>query len=257
MRLDDYFQKTKGFPSVQVINLEEHPHRKQYMIDQFRKYGLNYKIHTSKRFVDFKDKVDVEVISHDGYMSYTQIGIIINFVNAMKDWYYNTSESHVVICDDDISFESIEYWNFTWEQFFNRIPPCDLFQLIRIPFVVDPETVNHLHLKVRYGRVWGSSFLFSREYVKHLLDLLHPSENVYKIVSENGTYEPCIENCLAYNYGKCINFPLLFENNFDFQPGDGKHDGYDCYKLISQYIVRHWWRTHGKHLTLDEALTFP
>lgn len=255
MHLEDYYNKTKGFPSVQVINLEEHPQRKKYMIDQFNKYGLKYKIHTGQRFVSFRDKVSIEIVPPVQYMCYTSIGIVINFVNAMRDWYFNTNEDYAIFCDDDISFESIEYWNFTWHEFASKLPECNILQLVRIPDRITNINISKLDLQLRQGRWWGSSFLLPRERVKILLDLLYPADNVYRLTSENGRWEPCIENCIALNYGYVLNLPLLFENNFDLAPGAGIYTGLDQSKIISQYLIRHWWRTIGKDLDLERTLS--
>ncbi len=257
-----YADKLKGFPSVYTINLEESVDRREYMTNQFIKYGIKYTISTIPRYVTFKDKISVDVNSPVGvppdlHMQVwdLHIGATISFIDIMNYWYNNTDEEYAIFCEDDISFESIEYWNFTWEEFYSRLPHnWECLQLIRMHSDLTPNCINELQLDFRWGRWWGSSFMFRRSHVKRLLDILYVGKGKYKITSQNGTYDPCVENCLSFNYNTVCNFPLLFENNFNLTPVDGKMSGLNDSKLISNYIIRHYWKMLGKDLNLDDVM---
>lgn len=253
----DYIKKLIEFPTVNVINLEESSDRRKFMIDQFDKYGIRYKIHTKPRYVTFKDKVNVEIVSPTKWLPDLQIGALTSFIEAMKDWYFNTKEEYAIFCEDDISFESIEHWNFTWPEFIAKIPPeVEKVQLVRMTADLKPgESIQAFELNLRWGRWWGATFMFTRGEVFKLLNILNPSQGHYRLVSEDGNWEPCIENCLFLNYSKICNFPLLFEDNINLDPVDGKSICSTIEsKLISNYLIRHLWRTMGSSLDLNEAM---
>ena len=251
-----YADKLKGFPSVYTINLEESVDRREYMINQFIKYGIKYNIFTTPRYVTFKDDISVDVDTPTKTtLPNLHIGATISFVSIMNDWYNNTDEEYAIFCEDDVSFESIEHWNFTWEEFYSKIPKqWECLQLIRMSSDIRPSTIDELQLDFRWGRWWGSSFMFRRSHVKRLLDILYVGRNKYRITSQDGAYDPCVENCLSFNYNTVCNFPLLFENNFNLDPVDGKDLNANESKLISNYIIRHYWKTVGKNLNLDDAM---
>ncbi len=252
----NYADKLKGFPSVYTINLEESVDRREYMTNQFIKYGIKYNFFTTSRYVTFKDKISVDVNTpFKTTLPNIHIGATISFVNIMNEWYNNTDEEYAIFCEDDVSFESIEHWNFTWEEFYSKIPnQWECLQLIRMCSDINPTNINDLQLDFRWGRWWGSSFMLRRSHVKRLLDILYIGKDNYRITSQDGSYDPCVENCLSFNYNTVCNFPLLFENNFDLDPVDGKILSNNESKIISNYIIRHYWKTVGKDLNLDDAM---
>jgi hypothetical protein len=231
------------------------------MNNQLTKYGINHKIHTFPRYSTFKDKVSVVIekpSTNHNTIPDLHIGATISFVNSIKDWYENTDEQYAIFCEDDVSFESIDHWNFTWQEFYSKLPiRWQCLQLIRMNSAMDPNSLNNLTLNFRWGRWWGSSFMIKRSHAKRLLNILHIDDSHYRITSQNGQFDPCVENCLSFNYNTVCNFPLLIENNFEFQPVNGISEPdwavYEA-RLVSNYIIRHHWKTLGKNLNLEEVM---
>ena len=88
-----YADKLKGFPSVYTINLEESVDRREYMTNQFIKYGIKYNIFTTPRYVTFKDDISVDVDTPTKTtLPNLHIGATISFVSIMNDLYNNTDE---------------------------------------------------------------------------------------------------------------------------------------------------------------------
>ena len=228
------------------------------MLDQFIKYNIKYHIYVTPRFSSFKDKIDVVINSPRLEIPNLHIGATISFINAIKAWYDSSDEEYAIFCEDDISFESIEYWNFTWEEFYSKLPSdWECLQLVRMHSEINTKTLSDLQLDFRWGRWWGSSLMIKRSHAKKLLDIMYVGPGKYKISSQDGLYDPCVENCLMFNYNTVCNFPLLFENNFDHDPVDGINDSNWVVaesRMISNYIIRHQWKTKGKSLNLDEMM---
>lgn len=252
-------EKLEGFPSVYVINLEESVNRREYMTNQFNKYGIKHYIHTTPRYTTFKEKICVEVDNSHGEIPNLHIGALISLIDVMKHWYSSTDEEYAIFCEDDISFESIDHWNFTWENFISKLPKnWECLQLVRMCSPIELTKIHHLQIDFRWGRWWGSTFMAKRKHIKRLLDIMLLGENHYRITSQDGEYVPCVENCLFLNYNTVCNFPLLFENNFDYNPVEGYDNAYwQTYesRFISNYIIRYFWKTMGSELNLDEIMT--
>jgi predicted GH43/DUF377 family glycosyl hydrolase len=206
-------EKLKNFPKVYFISLVESESRRDFMQKQFDKYNINGNCMLVERFEKIKDTMKWTGMD---YTPGCHLGTITSYLNLLKYWYENTDEQYAIFCDDDISFESIDYWDFTWNDFMNSLPSdWDAIQLLRMDHewekkrTLDPESFK---LKLLRGRWWGASGMLSRNYVKRILDA-HFKDGVYNInIPHPIEWHKTIENILYLQpESKVYNFPLLLE----------------------------------------------
>ncbi|CAB4124272.1 hypothetical protein UFOVP49_110 [uncultured Caudovirales phage] len=205
-----YVEKLEGLPLVVYITLNnENLDRKQFMESQFNHYGIKHKAFLTERLFNMQD-VNITGTPIDNNES----GICISHLNCMKAWYDSCDDDTVIFCEDDISFESIDYWNFTWNEFVNSLPESwECVQLIRI--VSPAEDYNLVEplqsLDLKWGRWWGASSLMKRSYVKKVLDRHILDSNVYLMGLPEIGIMPIVENILFVGLGATYNYPLLVE----------------------------------------------
>lgn len=207
--------KLSNFPSVNYTSLRESVDRRNYMQEQFAVLGIkNTNIYITDRFTNISKYFEIEGsrINEIGL----QLGSIISHLNLLRNWYITCNEPYAIFCEDDISFECINYWNFTWDEFIENLPKdWECVQLTRITSTfAAPESIEEdLNLVLRKGRWWGSHSLMKREYVKKVLDKYFLNYNKYRLVVKDDAYIPFIENILFFNFDKHIyNFPMLLGN---------------------------------------------
>ena len=112
--------KLLDFPSVNYISLDESVDRRDSLRKQFYYCGIERTRELlSKRFKYCDDKVYGEQlhILDDG-----TIGCVVSHIKMIKKWYEETDEDYAFFCEDDLSLETVQYWNFTWEEFMNILP---------------------------------------------------------------------------------------------------------------------------------------
>jgi FkbM family methyltransferase len=91
--------KLQGIPSIHCISLEESKERREFFVNQFKKYGVEDKIsfHISERFGDVKETLEFEEgfedKSCDGNKS-----IFVAHLKNIKNWYDNTTEEYALFC---------------------------------------------------------------------------------------------------------------------------------------------------------------
>lgn len=253
--------KLKNFPPINFVSIKESKNRREVLYDQFEKYELRnitpnifekygkitHKIHSSDWWA--KDKL--------GYL-----GTTTSHLKAIKNWYENTDELYAFFCEDDISFDTVQYWNFTWQEFFNRLPSdwgCIQFVLFRNDmFLFFQPEVHFRHRCWCDGSTTG--YLITRKHAKNLLDHYYNGEEfffVYKgtdrdIREEWATY-PSPETIIYSIFNSSVySFPLFVENpNFDTTVWD--LDGevptfhHPCYNSIMN-----WWKDRGTNMSLDD-----
>jgi FkbM family methyltransferase len=223
--------KLEGFPSVYYLNLEESADRRKFLHNQFSKYDIqSITPIISKRLKECDDIIEGEYVHT---LTDQSKGSIVSHIKALHRWITTTNEDYVFICEDDVSFETVEYWNFTWNDFINHLPnDWEVVQLL----VVRDDFKNKFEFRSRIWDDWAlAAYIIRRDYAKKLVDryyvdgkfILNVSKDEYALqpIGENIIYTPsnhCYSVPLFVEEVYKFNTTLIDENNFN-----GTKDGYD------------------------------
>jgi len=256
--------KLDGFPPAYYVSLEESQERRDNLESQFGFYGINLTGIISKRFSECDDIVYGKYLAS---LNEGTTGCVISHLKAIKQWYDTTDQEYGFFCEDDLSLETVDYWNFTWKEFIDTIPDdADCVQLFAIRGEYDT-----FELRERYWDDWGASaYIVRREYAKRLIDT-YIRDDGYCLEIPNQTTMPLIENILFASLGKCYTIPLFVEE-VKFQStfvgkDDDVNDGQKKNHYVSHKKVLEWWKgkttlventsvskvqIHNKNLTLTD-----
>lgn len=252
-----YEDKLKNFPSVNYISLKESSERRKFMEEQFTYFGITKtSVYQTERYSEIFKNINIKGAELEKKYIEQQQGTMVSYINLLRNWYVSTSEEYAIFCEDDISFESIKYWNFTWNEFIQRIPiDWECLQLIRMISPWSKKDEETLRLDLRHGRWWGSSALLKRSYVKKILDRTCTGYNEYTfdIIYADIKYEPIIENILFLNLGRVYNFPMFIENINIPTTYLIKTDSVISEQIESHKIILKEWQTNGRTLDLKNA----
>lgn len=218
--------KLKNFPKVYYISLEESVERRKNLEDQFSQYGITPIPVISKRWSDSNDIVNGPCIWHldDGTK-----GALVSHLKMLRRWYEETNDEYGFFCEDDLSLETVKYWNFTWEELIQRIPQDAMgIQML----IVTPDEFDTFDFKIRRWNDWAATaYLLKREYVERLVKRYCVSENEFYVEIfdpyQNMQYWPLVENAVfkymgEYNgnflYGPNViySIPLFIEDVWNF-----------------------------------------
>lgn len=254
-----YQDKLTNFPSVNYTSLHESVARRKFMKDQFEYFGITKtSTYQTERYTEISKNVKFTGTGIKHEYVILQLGTILSHLNLLRNWYVSTNEDYAIFCEDDISFESIRYWNFTWDEFIQNLPKnWECIQLTKVLSPYSPTSVSELQLKIQKGRWWGSHSLMKRSYVKKILDKTCIGYNEYRldVIKGDIDYAPIIENLLFVGLGEVYNFPMLIEANnlsttFLYKPANSD----ESQVLSYQYILKEW-QTCGKDLDIKSALS--
>ena len=227
--------KLKGFPTVYYVTLEEDTERQRLLTDAFAKYGITPIPLKSKRF---NETSDVITGKHIADLTGPTRGCITSHIKAIREWYNTTEESYGFFCEDDLSLETVEYWNFTWSEFISTLP--DDWEAVQLLIV--RGDFGEIKLRERKWDDWAqTAYIFKREYVKRLLDA-YVKEDSFCLEVED--LMPIGENIL-FTPGKTYSYPLFVENTNinstdvnDPEINDGQKPNHH---YASNFILN-WWK---------------
>ena len=116
--------KLNNFPPVYYISLEDQHERQSSMNLQLDLLGIEDKTMVTAydgRVIDYRNNELVEGLFFN-QMDSGQIAVGMSHLKAIKEWYYNSNTDYAVFFEDDVTFESSQYWNFTWTDILTHLP---------------------------------------------------------------------------------------------------------------------------------------
>jgi hypothetical protein len=248
-------EKLQNFPPVHFISTEDSEERRKLLYEKFAEYNItNVTPHIFKRYED------------GDYVFYGQYidkmigpgrGPLTSHLRTIKEWYLNTDEPYAFFCEDDLSFETVQYWNFTWEEFFESLPKN--WECVQLCWVREEFYTFLIEFRNRCWCDWsGCAYLISREYARKVIENYHYDDEFHLDLKGDDIEMrpewfkiPVIETIIFSSIGKVYGMPLFVEdvNNCltTWRWGSGNEVNYWSYKISIE-----WWENTGQYLTLND-----
>lgn len=261
-------KKLNNFPSINFISIEESQDRRDLLYENFEKYGItNVTPHIYRRYNDEEHKIidGPLILLPEGR------GPVTSHLKAIREWYENTDEPYTFMCEDDLSFDSVKYWNFTWDEFFNKLPEdWGCVQLCLVSSDVFLYYQTNVKMRHRCFDDWsGCAYLISRKHAKNLIDNYYSDDSFhleykgsdweYRVGMESAYWFllPQIENMIYSQFSgySIYTFPLFLENAKLFKTTWS--EGADNWINRNSYDeILNWWKEKGKNMKIDELILF-
>lgn len=244
--------KLKYFPSVNCISLEESFDRREILLNEFKKYNINnVNFLMSKRFVESNDNIEG---IHANTLNEGTKGCCVSQLKIIKRWLETTEEDYGFFCEDDLSLQTVQFWNKNWKQFIDSLPQdWECVQLLTVR-----EDNLQLDLRDRLWNDWGATaYILKRDTAKKIVQT-YIKGDVFKLElpEPNTNIQPLIEN-LIYTAGKTYTIPLFIENiNFEstFVNTDTDVDATTFHKnnhvIASQKVLNLWEQSQNTNLLI-------
>lgn len=153
--------KLDNFEPIYVINLKNRTDRRSYMLDLFQKNNITN--------FEFIDAFDGSSVAGSYVMTPGEIGCTMSHLIAIKHFFDNSDYDSCIIAEDDLSFDAVKYWNWTWKEFVDSVTvEYDILHVCSIE--VDPPDLK-LH-KRHYDNtdILTTVYLITRAGAKKIID---------------------------------------------------------------------------------------
>jgi len=217
--------KLEGIGPIYCINLDGQPERWQYMKEQFDYWGIkNY----------------TRISAYDGRVT--------SHLKAIKHWYETSNSPYAVIMEDDCNLDLVRFWNFTWKDFYSKIPyDWDVCQIAII-------CTGDIHVKIhkRFVNDFSTAcYLITRHHAEKLIHF-HCRGDKYKL--DNGVKPRPVADDLIYNSGNSYAIPLLL---YKIELGSSIHPIHvDVFHKNNYEAQFNFWSQTGAQMSIDELMDF-
>lgn len=275
---NDYSYKLKNFPPINFISVDKSEDRRNLLYEKFDKYNLtNIRPHIFEVYND-----DLHHYIGESFRELNGIGRgpTTSHLKAIKDWYFDTEEEYAFFCEDDISFETVKYWNFTWEEFFNSLP--EDWGCVQLCWVREGDmfVFSNDGVKLRH-RCWcdwsACAYLITRDHAKKLisnyyrngsfnLDFVGNDSHVRPKWAKDPVAETIIFSPLGNpkisdgNVSSVYGFPLFVEDYYNCQSDLLRYDITNVLSHqrpiheMSYNTIINWWKMEGKNLKIKDII---
>ena len=240
--------KLRNFGPVYYLNLDEQTDRREYMEDQFKYWNIdNY-----ERIAAYDGREDdlghIIKGAYPDMMTSGEIGCTTSHLKALKHFLETSDSPYAVIMEDDCSLETVQCWNFTWDDFVAYAPyDWDVIQLAII-------CTGDIHVKIhkRFVNDFSTAcYMITRRHAQKLLDF-HVRGDKYKL--DNGVKPRPVADDLIYNSGNTFAMPLFL---YKIALGSDIHDIHiDVFHKSSHDGLWQFWRNQSTDVKWDEMFDY-
>jgi len=239
--------KLKGIGPIYCINLDDQPERWEYMENQFKYWEIENYTRVSAYDGREDDLSDILKGRYPEMVTSGEIGCVTSHLKAIKQ-FYDSGEPYAIMMEDDCDLELVRFWNFTWQDFYAKIPyDWDVCQIAII-------CTGDIHIKVhkRFVNDFSTAcYLITRHHAEKLIKL-HCRGDKYKL--DNGVRPRPVADDLIYNSGNTYALPLLL---YKTELGSSIHpDHVDAFHKGNYNAQMHFWSQKGAQMSINELMDF-
>jgi len=232
-------------PPLYYINLDHRSEKRAYMEQLLSSHQLQgTRISATNGLVDNSDLLHEGVIP--ARLKPTEIACTISHLRAIREWLTTSDTETALICEDDLSLDTVQHWPFTWRHVMDQLPYYwDIFQCCITYHPLHPPIISlHLHQTTDFSNV---AYVIRRSYAEKLMRLYwrdgtwkldYPS--VYPLTVEEVVYKP----------GVCFSLPLLTYTN-EFESSIQTKEHMNTYHVPSrEFICSIWKQIHKTNVNV-------
>jgi len=224
--------KLKNFGPLYYINLDEQPERDTEMQSMCKYWELNP---TRVSAFDGRHGNLNHILegSHDIGITSGEVGCVTSHLKAIKQWYETTDTPYAIFAEDDVSFDTAFFWQFTWDDFVKKLPyDWDVVQLA----IINPGVV-YASMHARWVNDFSTAcYMITRHHAKKLIEH-HCVGDKFRL--DQGVKPRPVADDLIYNCGRTYAIPLF---HYKIELGSSIHPEHIevFHKGSHKGILDHW-----------------
>lgn len=248
--------KFQNFPSVNYIGVKECEERRELLHKKFEDYGIEkFTPHIYERYKEGDCVIQSKLLHRLNIGSY---GPVTSHLKTIRTWYETTDEPYTIICEDDLGFQTVKYWKFTWDEFFNSLP--NDWGCVQLGIIREDYHMFDVGFRNRSWCDWsGVAYLISREHAEKLIEAYYKDDvftldyvGMDSLVRPEWARIPVIETIVYSNVTSVYCCPLFVEDiqncKASYFNSDGIRKGdVDWAHVDSFNNTLDFWRKTGKY----------
>jgi len=251
-----------NMPKIYYINLKKSKDRNEYIIKHFYDYSINnYERIEAEDINDHKNLKFLEGDLPEGICLVEAI-VILSHIKALQQ-FLNHKEEWAIICEDDLDLSTSRMWNFTWNDFFVRLPKnTNIVQLVN-----STRTTKQPNFHFHHRTFWDfntTAYLINKKQAKLIIDQyfnkklnlnMYQTSKKYDFDNLKTFYQetyPTVEEIIYGIKKENVYSISLFLYNIDFESISNPE--HSVQSKIGYEKVLNYWKNQAKYFFIDDIM---
>ena len=230
----------KNFGPIYVINLEHRKDRLNHIESEFKKHNIkNYNIFKA---VDGSDEsIKEKIICNNLQITNKELACTMSHLYAIKHWLETDSSEYAIFIEDDLSFETVQHWDWTWQEFLDKIK--HKYEMLQLCIINNRKINTSFHLRESHDSS-TNCYLIKRERAETLIKNHFVGDKI--VIPDIRHYS--VADTLLYNMAICFSFPLFTYILDKSDIADERQSQTENVHEKSKKEVLEFWNTKPKHI---------
>ena len=193
-----------NFPKVLWINLNSSEERRSYMENLLKSYNIENTRISAINGVDSNSN-DLDICMKHPELSDAENACSCSHLIALRYFIEKTNEDKIVIFEDDVSFEFLEYIPYNWSEFMEHLPKN--YKIIQLAVIGMGRDVYPKLDIINYLYCSTTAYLITRKAAIEILNDYYP--NFEKITLSNKIMGTARADEIIRLYGNTYSIPIF------------------------------------------------
>lgn len=177
-----------------------------------------------------------------------EIGCSTSHLKAIKHWYETSDSPYAVMMEDDCNLDLVRFWNFTWKDFYAKIPYD--WDVVQISIICTGDIHTKIHKRF-VNEFSTACYIINRHHAEKLIRL-HCRGDKYKL--DNDIRPRAVADDLVYNSGNTYSIPLLL---YRIELGSSIHPEHiNAFHRGNHDAQLNFWQNKGCQMKIEELMDF-
>lgn len=192
------------FPFVLWINLEKSIDRKNKMVQKLNDYKINNMRISAIDGTNNKTSELDKICIISNKISLAENACTCSHLLAIKHFYENIDNDEIIIFEDDVSFEFLQYIPYNWSNFRKTIPIN--FNIIQLA-IATYNPINKYLIKTSLVNKYycSAAYLITKKYAKILVEKYFDKDGKINLSNKN----PVTIDLILSNSGATYSIPIF------------------------------------------------
>jgi GR25 family glycosyltransferase involved in LPS biosynthesis len=167
-----------NFPKVLWINLDSSTERRNYMENLLNSYNIENIRISAINGVD-SNSHDLDICIKNPQLTNAENACSCSHLVALRYFIENTEEDKIVIFEDDVSFDFLEYIPFNWSDFIEKLPQN--YKIIQLAIIGMNFTIPTKLVEINKSYWSSCAYLITRKAAIEILNEYYPNFKKIKL----------------------------------------------------------------------------
>jgi GR25 family glycosyltransferase involved in LPS biosynthesis len=212
--------------------MEKSTDRKKYIDEHLKRYGVSE--YTFVKAIDGSvEDLSTTILDYSSLpITKGEAACSLSHLKGIEQWLNESDSEYAIFIEDDVSFETVDFWNFSWTDFLNSINhDYEILQLA----IINNFTVNpRLHLREFLD--WSAAaYLIKRPYAEKLIKK-HKTEDKYAL---SKIRHLAVSEGMLFGRSLCYSIPL-FTYSIDLGSSLNETHVQTVHKTSRDQTMKYW-----------------